>query len=109
MKLLLDNNLSLKLTAALQPYFPDSKHVIDLGISHFDDKKIWDFAKENQYSIITKDKDFYYLATTIGHPPKIIWITLGNCRNNAILNFILKSVDKINEFLIDNRDILIFG
>ena len=71
LKLLFDSNLSLKLASAIQPYFPDSKYLADLKISHFADKEIWDFAKENQYSIIIRDKDFYYLATTIGHLQKL--------------------------------------
>lgn len=66
LKLLFDNNLSAKLTEVIQPYFPESKHVVDLGISHFDDKEIWEFAKEGSYSIVTKDRDFYYMATTLG-------------------------------------------
>ena len=103
MKLLFDNNLSGKLTEVIQPYFPESKHVVDLGVSHFDDKEIWEFAKDGSYSIVTKDRDFYYLATTLGHPPKIIWLTVGNCRNKMILELLLKTSMKFLNFYQTKR------
>lgn len=45
MKLLLDENLSFRLVRALQPYFPESKHVKELGLSGADDLTIWEYAR----------------------------------------------------------------
>ncbi len=59
-----------KLSQILQPLFPGSRHVFELSLGHLSDREIWHFAKEN-FSIITKDKDFYYLSGTLGHPPGI--------------------------------------
>jgi len=38
------------------------------------DTSIWAFAKSNDFSIVTADDDFYELATTLGPPPKVIWL-----------------------------------
>lgn len=61
--------------------FTESKHVHELKIDRYSDNEIWEYAKNNDYCIVTKDKDFYYLSTAKGHPPKIIWIIRGNCKN----------------------------
>ena len=38
------------------------------------DTSIWAFAKSNDFSIVTADADFYEVATTLGPPPKVIWL-----------------------------------
>jgi predicted nuclease of predicted toxin-antitoxin system len=38
------------------------------------DRDIWDFAGANCFTIVTTDADFYELATTVGLPPKVIWL-----------------------------------
>jgi predicted nuclease of predicted toxin-antitoxin system len=73
LQLLFDNNLSVVLPELLQPEFPGSAHVSALRIDHFSDRQIWQYALENQFTIVTKDKDFYHLANTLGNPPKLIW------------------------------------
>ena len=44
MKLLLDENLSHRLIAALQARYPGSIHVRDAGLESADDSSIWQFA-----------------------------------------------------------------
>jgi predicted nuclease of predicted toxin-antitoxin system len=64
LKLLFDNNLSLKLSQVIQSLFPGSKHVFELNLDDLPDIEIWQYAKANNFSIVTKDRDFYYLAST---------------------------------------------
>lgn len=109
MKLLFDNNLSVKLPQLLQAHFPHSKHVFDLNISHFSDHEIWEFAAKNNFSILSKDKDFYYLSNTFGSPPKVIWLTLGNCRNKEVVDLLLNNSGEIKNFLLSSKDILLLG
>ena len=109
MKLLFDNNLSTKLTEILQAAFPDSKHVVDVHIDHLSDLDIWQFAIANNFSIITKDKDFYYLSNTFGSPPKVIWLTVGNCRNRDIIKLLTDKQNEINLFLKSNKDLLLLN
>lgn len=49
----------------MQGYFPGSKHVADLYLECLQDREIWEFARANDFLIVTKDKDFYYLADVI--------------------------------------------
>ncbi|HEX5085273.1 MAG TPA: DUF5615 family PIN-like protein [Blastocatellia bacterium] len=77
MKLLFDQNLSSKLVKSLADLFPDSLHVKDLGMQQTDDRLIWERAKQDGLTIVSKDSDFYQKAVLFGHPPKVIWIKRG--------------------------------
>jgi len=78
MKLLLDENLSRQLLEAVHSLFPGSVHVTQVGLSSSTpDRKIWDYALQNGFAILTADTDFITLANTLGAPPKII--LLENC------------------------------
>ena len=74
MKLLLDENLSRKLVGRLAELYPESKHVADVDLLHTPDSGIWDFAKWHGFIVVSTDSDFYELATTIGPPPKVVWL-----------------------------------
>ncbi len=67
------------------------------------DIEVWSFAKENRYTIITKDSDFNDLAIIKGTPPKIIWLKIGNCRVSDIVNILRDNKESINLFL-DEKD-----
>ena len=88
-------------------HFPGSVHVFNLGIDRYPDFAIWDYARLNGFTIITKDKDFYYLSVTKGHPPKVIWLPTGNCTNNEVLKIIEFHLDEIKAFMKDNKDLLL--
>jgi predicted nuclease of predicted toxin-antitoxin system len=73
-KLLLDENLSNRLARRLADLFPETTHVSDHGLLQSSDVVVWDFAKKNGLCVVTADADFYELATTLGPPPKVIWL-----------------------------------
>lgn len=79
MKLLFDQNLSPKLVALLADLFPHSYHVQTVGLDCADDDRVWDYARLNGYTIVTKDEDYNNLSVLRGCPPKVIWLQLGNC------------------------------
>ncbi|CAN5419469.1 hypothetical protein BH20ACI1_BH20ACI1_03170 [soil metagenome] len=58
MKLLFDQNLLWRLSSKLAELFPDSLHVRDAGMKESQDVDIWEFAKANDFVIVTKDIDF---------------------------------------------------
>jgi predicted nuclease of predicted toxin-antitoxin system len=62
MKLLLDENLSRRLVPQLLDVFPETIHVADVDMLRTPDPDIWQYAKENDFTIITKDDDFLALA-----------------------------------------------
>jgi predicted nuclease of predicted toxin-antitoxin system len=83
-KLLFDENLSHKLVRALEDLFPGSEHARTLGLKAADDRLIWEQAKRDDLSIVSKDSDFYQRSLLFGHPPKVIWIRRGNCSTVAV-------------------------
>jgi len=88
-------------------YFPGSRHVYSLSLAHLSDIEIWKYAGANNYAIITKDRDFYHFAMAKGHPPKIIWVIAGNCRNENMLKILVKGKADILRFMKKKKDILI--
>jgi predicted nuclease of predicted toxin-antitoxin system len=78
MKLLFDENLSFRLTAALCDIYPDSTHVRELGLLGADDSRIWNHAAKHGFLLVSKDTDFYERSLIFGAPPKVIWLRIGN-------------------------------
>jgi predicted nuclease of predicted toxin-antitoxin system len=83
-KLLFDANLSPSLPHRLADLFPGSRHVFEFGELQSDDYAIWDFAKAQGYTIVTKDADFRTISVIRGAPPLVIWLRLGNADTDAI-------------------------
>src|SRR5205823_9242033 len=73
-KLLFDENLSYKLVDRVSELYPGSTHVSQAGLRERSDRDIWEFAKENEFVLVSADSDFYALATTVGPPPKVVWL-----------------------------------
>jgi predicted nuclease of predicted toxin-antitoxin system len=73
-KLLFDENLSPRLVKEIASIWPDSKHVDPLGMRGARDEEIWVFARNNEFTIVSKDDDFRSLALVHGAPPKVIWL-----------------------------------
>ena len=57
MKLLFDQNLSPRLVNALTDLYPDSDHVFNLNLDQASDNKVWNFALDRGFAIVTKDAD----------------------------------------------------
>ena len=98
MKLLFDQNLSSRLCRALLDSFPGSVHVRDAGLKDADDRQVWEFAKQSGLAIISKDSDFQQRSMLYGHPPKVIWVSLGNCTTEQVERLIRTRLDEISRF-----------
>ena len=101
MRLLLDQNLSYRLVKKLETKFPGTEQVKRLKLTDKSDREIWEFAKMEQYVLVTFDSDFYDLSLTLGHPPKLIWITSGNLTTAHVANLILDKYKQIEMFYQD--------
>lgn len=84
MKLLLDHQLPPGLKSFFAGKGIEAVHVADLGIERQTDRFIWGYAKSNGMDIVSKDEDFFYLATQDQTGPRLIWVRLGNC-STAVL------------------------
>jgi predicted nuclease of predicted toxin-antitoxin system len=84
MKLLFDQNLSHRLVSQLAAEFPGSQHVRDAGLACASDSALWAYAAAQGLVIVSKDSDFQHRALLLGHPPKVVWVRLGNCSTTAV-------------------------
>lgn len=72
MKLLFDENLSHKLVRLLADLFPDSVHVRDVSLKAADDPVVWEYAKDSDLMIVSKDSDMHQRSFIYGYPPKVV-------------------------------------
>ena len=97
MKLLFDENLSPKLVANCADTFPACAHVSLIGLEGHPDSEIWDYARENEFTIVSKDSDFYHRSVLIGLPPQLVWLRLGNCTSDEIVKLLQRNQHQIAE------------
>jgi predicted nuclease of predicted toxin-antitoxin system len=83
-RLLFDHNLSPALAICLQDIYPNSSHVYLLGLDKASDTEIWQYARQEEFVIVTKDADYSELGLIRGFPPKVVWIRRGNCKTATI-------------------------
>lgn len=101
MKLLFDQNLSPRLPRLLADLFPGSLHIRDIGLRDATDTEIWEYAKQNGFVIVSKDSDFQQRSLLYGHPPKFIWLRVGNCPVKPIEELLRKHSIVIHTFVHD--------
>jgi len=99
LKLLFDQNLSRKLVTRLADIYPGSSHVQFHGLAEKTDTEIWQFARTNDFCIVTQDADFAERSRLYGSPPKIVWLRCGNVPTNQIEVLIRSGVEAIEELL----------
>jgi predicted nuclease of predicted toxin-antitoxin system len=100
-KLLFDENLSRKLVARLAELYPESAHVAEAGLLESPDREIWEFARARGFVVVSADSDFYELATTIGPPPKVVWLRRWRHPTRDAERVLRREAIRITEFLAD--------
>ncbi len=83
----------------IKDIFRDTKQVRALGLEDCSDEEIWKFARDNEYTIVTFDSDFYDLSVVWGQPPKIVWIRTGNQTTSRIESLLRTHADTITRFV----------
>lgn len=99
MKLLLDENLSPRLVAALSDLYPESAHVHGVGLGASDDAEVWEHAKTHEFVIVSKDADFAERSVLESNPPKVLWLRLGNCSTDEVEKVLRTHLEAIREFV----------
>ena len=56
------------------------------------------------FVIVSKDDDFRQLSFLRGHPPKVIWLVVGNCSSNEIAELLFRSQTAISIFMDRTED-----
>ena len=88
MELLFDENLSPKLPRLFTATFPGSMHSRECGLLGASDEDVWDYARANDFTLISKDSDFQQRCLLYGPPPKVIWLRIGNCTRDQLAELI---------------------
>ena len=102
MKLLFDENLSPRLPPSLADCFPGSQHVYKIQLDHSDERLIWGYARENGFTIVSRDSDLVELAAVRGAPPKILALQFGNCTTQYVEISLRALAPQIKEFLLSD-------
>jgi len=103
LKLLFDQNLSYRLVVALDDVYPASKHVREVGLGEAEDSVIWRYAKEHGLAIVSKDSDFHQMSFSRGHPPKVVWLRVGNGSTAVIADLLRRHRATLAQFAADQE------
>ena len=101
MKLLFDENLSRNPVVRLAELYPGSAHVVEVGLLAALDRHVWEHAKARDFIVVSTDSDFYELATTIGPPPKVIWLRRWTHPTRDAEQVLRREGIRISEFVAD--------
>ncbi len=104
MKLLFDANISWRIVKLLESDFSNCFHCNDIPvIQPAKDIDIWNFAKENSYTIVTHDDDFEKLILIKSAPPKVIILKTFNLNTKQIAEKIIDKKKTIDLFTSDDE------
>jgi predicted nuclease of predicted toxin-antitoxin system len=88
MKLLFDENLSPKLPRSLATLFPGGVHARECGLLGRSDGEVWAYARDHDFILVSKDSDFQQRSLLYGHPPKLVWLRIGNCTRQELVRLL---------------------
>jgi predicted nuclease of predicted toxin-antitoxin system len=100
--------IDAQLSPHLAKWLNEEFHVDAYSLTYFqmqfsDDLSIYNFARENRATVITKDSDFVQLQERLGSPPKIIFVTCGNTSNQKMKEILKSKFPLIIELLQSNN------
>ena len=98
MKLLFDENISGRLVKVLAAEYPGSAHVARVELLGAEDRRIWRFAREHGFAIVSKDTDFRDRSVFEGSPPKVVWLQVGNAGTAAIASMLARERARVETF-----------
>ncbi len=101
--LLVDENLPPKLATDMAGRLAESIHVRDVQLQSSSDTEIWTYAAENGLAIVSRDADFHQRSFVLGHPPKVIWLRVGNCSTKELIEILRDKHDRIVQFLLEEH------
>ena len=70
-----------------------------LELENASDSSLFEYAKQNDFSIVTCDADFVDLSILRGIPPKIIWLRTGNLTTKSVAQLLSRNIKLIRQFL----------
>lgn len=77
----------------------DAQALRDIGLRDAEDEEIFDRARQDEITILTKDKDFVDLVDRLGSPPTVIWLRCGNTSENRLKQILTDHLDEALDFI----------
>ena len=74
------------------------------GLLATTDEHIWRLAKDEGFTIVTKDNDFLARALVRGHPPQVVQVCIGNASTRQIANLLQARFDDIERFVMESNE-----
>ena len=104
MELWLDAHISPAIAIRIRQEFTFECYAIrELNLRDASDKEIFNAAKlKDNVIILTKDEDFSDLLNRLKAPPKIIWLTFGNCSNDKMMEILKRDLRNALKVLEEN-------
>jgi predicted nuclease of predicted toxin-antitoxin system len=79
-----DVHIPPSLVTALRAKGFEAGHAYHIGLGTADDETIWNYARERDAIIVTKDNDFAKMSARLSGP-LVVLVCLGNCTNKKLL------------------------
>ena len=101
MRIIVDAQISPAIAAWINRTFEDIDAVSarSVGLQYAEDSDIYAYAKENRYTLMSKDGDFLRHIKKNGYPPHFIWVTCGNTTNAKMREVLSKSLRSVKELI----------
>lgn len=103
---LIDHQLPPLLAEHLRKLGHEARHVRELDLKSEDDSVIWKHAVAHDLVLVSKDQDFFELASRPGESGRLIWVRLGNCRNQPLLHAFENVLPQIMERFAEGSRII---
>lgn len=71
------------------------------GLAAASDPAVWAFAAAGGYAVASKDSNFEQRALLYGHPPKVVWLRVGNCSTSAVAHLLRLRLADLLAFAAD--------
>lgn len=100
MKLVVDMNLSPRWVSVLAAADISSVHWCDVGAHNASDSEIMDYARTNEYIVLTHDLDFgAILAANQGTKPSVVQIRAADVTPEAIAKSVIAALKQMEHEL----------
>lgn len=103
-KYLLDVNMPNYFGEWRSPVF---QHVVEID-RRWSDSNIWEYARANELTILTKDYDFYDRIISDAPPPRVVHFRLGNMKRKNFQAFAAANWKKIAQLSEQNKLVIVY-
>jgi predicted nuclease of predicted toxin-antitoxin system len=105
-KFLVDNQLSAAVARWLAAKEYDAVYVLDRDPGRAKDSELWQICCGERRIMVTRDEDFFFLAGHPGATGRLLWIRIGNCRKQMLLDALERSWSSIANAFLSGQQIV---